>query len=342
MEQKVKVSIIMPVYNAQKYLQKCLDAIAAQTMQDYEVILVNDGSTDRSLELMEAFAAKHNGRVRILNKQNARQAAARNDGLKLACGEYIAFVDSDDYMEPDYLERLYQAAKEQDSDCVICGYTMVDDKGGVIRRVKLCEEPVVPYGRAGMFVVWCRLLRRSFLLEHQFEFQEGGKIYEDVPYTIAAKFMSKNPVTIGYEGYAYVQHAGSTMSSGTVSSEKFPFEKMTQAVKQSLQHIEANREGLTKEEQKDKKDRLEFEILHFFAGFFFRYCRKAQTKEIKILVNYARKLIKENFPRYYRNPYVGIFCNYTQPLLDRAAVRMLVWTNRMGCLELFAKLVTRI
>lgn len=341
MEQKVKVSIIIPVYNAEGYLGRCLNAIAKQTLQEYEVILVNDGSTDGSLGIMEAFAAKQDGRVKILNKENARQAAARNDGLKLAGGEYIAFMDSDDYMKPDYLETLYRAATEHDSDCVICGYSMVDEKGKVIRRVKLCGE-TVPYGRAGMFVVWCRLLRRSFLEEHQFEFQEGGKIYEDAPYTIATKFMGRNPITIGYEGYAYVQHAGSTMSLGTVKSEKFPYEKMTQAIEQSLQYIEDNRDCLTKEEQADKRDRLEFEVLHFFAGFFFRYCRKAETREIQLLTDYAGKMIKKHFPKYYKNPYVGIFCNKGQPFVDRAAVRMLVWTNRLGCLGAFTKLVTRI
>lgn len=342
MERKVKISIIIPVYNAEGYLQKCLDSIARQTLQEYEVILVNDGSTDGSLGVMEAFASEQDGRVKILNKENARQAAARNDGLKLAVGEYVAFADSDDYMEPDYLQTLYEAAVEQDSDCVICGYSMVSDKGEVIRHVKLCQDKVVPYGRAGMFVVWCRLLRRSFLEEHQFSFQEGGKIYEDVPYAIATKFMGRNPVAIGYEGYAYVQHVGSTMSSGTVSSEKFPFEKMTQSIEQSLRYIEDNRDCLTREEQADKRDRLEFEVLHFFAGFFFRYCRKANKREIGILVEYAQKVIREHFPRYYRNPYVGIFCNKEQPFVDRAAVRMLVWTNRIGCLGMFAKLVTRV
>lgn len=350
MENVIKISIIIPIYNAEKYLKKCLDSIAAQTMKNFEVVLINDGSQDGSQKIIDEFAASGICRVECKQKENAGQAAARNDGLAMATGEYVAFMDSDDYLESDYLERLYQAAKKYDSESVTCGYSMVDDKGKLIRKVQLSENGAIPYGRAGMYVVWCRLYKREFLIKNGFAFQTGGKIYEDVPYSIAAKFLSRNPVVIDYEGYYYVQHPGSTMSSGTVKSGRFPFEKMTEAVELSLKAAEgANAQtvmtgagqAVPSEMDMDKKNRLEFEVLHFFAGFFFRYCRKADKKDIDVLVNYARELIQTYFPKYYKNPLVGICRNKQQPFVDRVAVRMLVWTNRLGLLGTFVKLVTR-
>lgn len=342
MENSIKISMIIPVYNAEKYLEKCLDSIAQQTMKNFELVLVNDGSKDSSQEIIDAFIEKNNNQIEKNNdqggirniqckvKENAGQAAARNDGLAMAQGEYIAFMDSDDYIEPDYLETLYKAAIKYDSEAVTCGYSMVDDKGNLIRKIQLSENGAIPYGRAGMYVVWCRLYKREFLVKNGFAFQEGGKIYEDVPYSLAAKFQSKNPIVIDYEGYYYVQRPGSTMSSGAVKSSRFPYEKMTEAVEISLNASQ------------EEKDRLEFEVLHFFAGFFFRYCRKASKEDIDVLVKYATELIDQYFPKYYKNPYVGIFRNKQQPFVDRAAVRVFVWAKRLGMLKLFVKLVTRL
>ncbi len=374
MKSSVKISIIIPVYNAEKYLTKCLDSIAQQTMKDFELVLINDGSTDSSQQIIDKFIEKNNNQIeqnnaqgqgRISNiqckiKENAGQAAARNDGLVMANGEYIAFMDSDDYIEPDYLETLYKAAVEHDSEAVTCGYTMVDDRGNVIRKITLSEHGAVAYGRAGMYVVWCRLYKREFLVKNHFAFQEGGKIYEDVPYSLAAKFLSKNPIVIDYEGYYYVQRPGSTMSSGSVKSSRFPYEKMTEAVENSLKCISAadhtietgnkkdngsmvkSKKGIAFENAVDVRNRLEFEVLHFFAGFLFRYCRKADKQDINVLVKYASELIDKYFPKYYKNSYVGILKNKQQPLIDKVAVRVLVWTKRFGLLGFFTKLVTRI
>lgn len=341
MEDNLKISMIIPVYNAEKYLQKCLDSIAAQTMRDFELVLINDGSRDNSQNIIDKFIEQNNsdgqGKIRNIQckiKENAGQAAARNDGLAMAKGEYIAFMDSDDYIEPDYLETLYNAAEKYDSEAVTCGYSMVDENGRLIRRIRLSEQGAQPYGRAGMYVVWCRLYKREFLLRNHFAFQEGGKIYEDVPYSLAAKFQAKNPVVIDYEGYYYVQRSGSTMSSGSVKSSRFPYEKMTEAVVQSIEAVRSK--------ENDIKDRLEFEVLHFFTGFFFRYCRKADRRDIDELVGYASDLIDTYFPEYYQNSYVGIFRNRQQPFVDRAAVRVFVLAKRLGMLEFAVRTVTRL
>lgn len=114
----IKVSVIVPIYNAEKYLEQCLDSIVNQTLKDIEIILIDDGSTDRSAEICKKYLDDE--RVVYFRKENEGLAAARDDGMKLAKGEYIGFVDSDDWVERDMYEKMYTAAKSNDSDIVFC------------------------------------------------------------------------------------------------------------------------------------------------------------------------------------------------------------------------------
>lgn len=116
-----KISIIIPVYNVEKYLPKCLESVIKQTLTDIEIICVNDGSTDNSSNILSEYA-KNDNRIKIINQNNMGVSEARNYGLKVAVGEFIAFLDSDDYLALDFCEKLYKRAIETDSDIVVCEY----------------------------------------------------------------------------------------------------------------------------------------------------------------------------------------------------------------------------
>ena len=116
----IKVSVIVPIYNAEKYLRECLDSIVNQTLKEIEIILIDDGSTDGSAEICQEYL--HDSRVSYYRKENEGLAAARDDGMQRATGEYIGFVDSDDWLEPDMYEKMYQAGKSIDADIVYCDY----------------------------------------------------------------------------------------------------------------------------------------------------------------------------------------------------------------------------
>lgn len=118
-----KISIITPVYNVEKYLEKNIESILGQTFRDYEFIIVNDGSTDSSGEIAEKYAKKDN-RIKVINKENGGAPSARNEGIKIAKGDYLYFPDSDDWLEKDYLENLYDAAVRTNVDLVITGFKM--------------------------------------------------------------------------------------------------------------------------------------------------------------------------------------------------------------------------
>jgi glycosyltransferase involved in cell wall biosynthesis len=117
----VQISVIVPVYNAEQYLKKCVSSISNQTMKNIEVILVNDGSTDESGKLCDEFAAS-DSRVKVIHKTNEGASSARNTGMAAALGEYIGFVDADDWIEQDMYEVMFSNAKEYDSDAVFCNY----------------------------------------------------------------------------------------------------------------------------------------------------------------------------------------------------------------------------
>ncbi len=136
----VKVSVIVPIFNAAQYLEQCLDSIVNQTLKEIEIILIDDGSTDNSAEICKSCLS--DSRVTYYHKENEGLAAARDDGMKLAKGEYIGFVDSDDWIEPDMYEKMYTAAKSNDSDVVFCN-CIQNENGYRFSR----EIPVGAYDR---------------------------------------------------------------------------------------------------------------------------------------------------------------------------------------------------
>ncbi|HCR44446.1 MAG TPA: glycosyl transferase family 2, partial [Ruminococcaceae bacterium] len=115
------ISVIIPVYNVEKYVGKCLSSLVEQTYRDFEVIAVNDGSTDNSLDILRHFEARY-GFIKVINQENRGMSQSRNRALKEARGKYIALVDSDDYVAPTYLEELYSACAENDADISCCYY----------------------------------------------------------------------------------------------------------------------------------------------------------------------------------------------------------------------------
>ena len=115
-----KISVIIPVYNVERFLKKCLESVINQTLSDLEIICINDGSTDKSLSILNSFAQKDN-RIIVINQDNQGQSCARNAGLSIATGKYIGFVDSDDWIDLDFYEKLYKAAKKYDADIAAAG-----------------------------------------------------------------------------------------------------------------------------------------------------------------------------------------------------------------------------
>ena len=185
------ISIIIPVYNVEKYLSRCLDTVLAQSFEgDLEIICVNDGSTDASPEILQAYA-KFDQRIRIINKENGGLSSARNVGISAANGEYILFVDSDDWISTNTVEVLYKNAVENNSDVVLFGYVKAnsDLSPKTFMGVPECQQfgvfnaDSVPESMLKLFPVsvWSKFYKADFLEGNNITFYENI-IYEDVPF----------------------------------------------------------------------------------------------------------------------------------------------------------------
>lgn len=198
-----KVSVIIPVYNVEKYLRQCLDSVVGQTLQDIEIICVNDSSTDGSLAILEEYAAK-DSRIQVVTQPNGGAGAARNNGLRRAKGKYLSFLDSDDFFELNMLEEAYQFAEEDQADFVIYKsdqYHTEEDKfvdvNWVVRESEIPPYHPFNYRQLTMNVfkvyvgwAWDKLYRRDFVEKHQLTFQEQ-RTTNDMLFVFSALVLAK-------------------------------------------------------------------------------------------------------------------------------------------------------
>ena len=176
-----KVSVIVPFYNVEGYIEKCLETLVNQTLDQIEIILVNDGSKDRSIDIVKRFIEQYPNKIVYVEKENGGLSDARNFGMKYAKGEYIAFLDSDDYVEKDMYENMYELAKKEDSDLVECDFIWEYpnkkkiDVGKYYNGKKEMLEKI-------RVVAWNKLIKREILEKSNIEFPKGYR-YEDVEFT---------------------------------------------------------------------------------------------------------------------------------------------------------------
>ncbi|MBD5401502.1 glycosyltransferase [bacterium] len=208
MSENIKVSVIVPVYNVSKYLSRCLDSLVNQTEKNIEIICVNDGSTDNSAEILEEYAKK-DSRIVVLTQENAGLSAARNTGMEVVRGEYIGFVDSDDWVDLDFYEKLYDAAKRNDCDIAVADFIRQHPKNKKI-RLHLTEEKVYEKAEDKYLIcrtfregcVWNKIYRTEFLKSIDLKFVVG-MYYEDRDFTARSLFYSKKLVTVPNTYYDY-------------------------------------------------------------------------------------------------------------------------------------------
>lgn len=213
----IKISIIIPVYNSAKYLRKCLNSIINQTFDNIEIICINDGSTDNSLSIINEYA-KIDSRIKVYTIENKGVSAARNYGILVATGEYIGFVDSDDWIDKDFYEKLYDAIKSEHADIAVGEIKRVNKfwqnyhlkingkhvTENINEKVKLCNMPDKCY-------VWNKLYKSEMLKNSDIRFEEGI-IYEDILFTLQILNYSKKLVTVPGTLYYYLRHTNSLVT----------------------------------------------------------------------------------------------------------------------------------
>ena len=196
---EIKVSVVVPIYNASDYLRPALDSVLQQTLSDIEIICVDDGSTDSSLDIIKEYLER-DSRIRIITETNAGPAHARNNGMRRARGEYIAFLDADDFLEPTFLESLYEIAKRDNLDIAISRYDVYNTKKSTFELTSEAEySAIFADGKVSskseypdeilmstIGSAWNKLFRRSFVENMGLQFLADVRMYEDVYFVVTA------------------------------------------------------------------------------------------------------------------------------------------------------------
>ena len=208
----MKVSVIVPVYNTEKYLKNCIDSLLKQNFEDYEIIVINDLSPGNAEEIIKSYNDKKI--VYIKNKTNKGIGYNRNLGIKKAKGEYVCFIDSDDYVKEDFISKMYNYSKENNLDLCVCDYVNVDEEGNKLKEFNLSDFCITNYEENNKILCeinlapWNKLYKKDMLVKNKIEFSETLK-YEDLSFVALSIKNSKKIGKINEQLNYYTIHKNS-------------------------------------------------------------------------------------------------------------------------------------
>lgn len=215
--QDIKVSVIVPIYNTEKFLRKCIESIVNQTLEEIEIILINDGSTDNSHIICEEYSRKYPEKIRYINNKNIGCSATRNLGISLAKGEYITFVDSDDYIEREMYKEMYEKVKAEEAEIIISGvkYIKIPEKIERIVTPQIFSKNISEYlkERNKTAFCWNKLFKRSLILQKNIKFPENTHNTEDLVFSFKAIVNSKKNCYLEKSYYNYIHHGSNSIFS---------------------------------------------------------------------------------------------------------------------------------
>lgn len=293
-----RVSIVVPFYNSEDTLPACLDGLRKQTLEDIEIILVDDGSEDDSLAVARAFAESYEGTCVVLHQENRGPSAARNKGLEVAAGEFVAFVDSDDEVDPTMYEKMIASADKHDSDIVSCGRVAIDKATGEVIKEQIPAYDVLSGSLAQcpdivkrVGPLMCdKMFRRSIISGYSIRFDEDIWHAEDFLFCSRFKLYVKAVSAVGEALYRYKIGDSTSLSGGNARVMDIPIacERVADLYR-----------------EKGVLDVVERKLLFVFAGYYLRKgC--ALLRCPSLLRKYKRKFKKILFAGF-RLRWVPIF-----------------------------------
>lgn len=298
----VDVSIIVPVYNVERYLKRCVESLLNQTYKNIEIILINDASPDNSIMIMKDYEEKYPDIIRcIYLKENVRQGGARNRGLKIAQGRFVCFVDSDDWVDSDYIEKLYNKACSSNSDIVYCNYKLVDDSEREDIRSDFYEQQIgeqtllkrkMSFLLTGTGPCWC-IIKKDILIDNNLWFPER-MLYEDMAICPLFAQYAKKMDYVEDAYYYYYQRENSVIHY----------------VDAEFQEDEAKAIEYLYNECEERKINLEMpvELEAVFTKYYYAWGMNAcffgkySTPPQQFIVSLV-ECLHNKYPKYYCNPY---------------------------------------
>ena len=286
----IKVSVIIPCYNSENYLDRCLGNLLDTKFKDFEIICVNDGSKDNTLKKLQEYAKKHSNIV-VIDQKNQGQAVARNNAIKKAKGEYISFVDSDDFTDSTMLEKMYNIAKEQESDLVYCDYYEYYGKDNLKLWTNNKSEDQYKNAFLANFAPWGKLYKTDFFKKNKFQFLPG-KLFEDIAVVPVIAATAHNPIHLEEPLYFYNMENDSSIRRKTYNKK--------------LEDIIFVADYLYEElKNRDLLDKYKSEIEYLYLDSILKggVLRFASFKEGVVNIPILREKILTKFPRILKNEY---------------------------------------
>ena len=326
-----EISVIVPVYNAELYLKPMLDSVLQQSFKNFELIIINDGSTDGSQDIIDQYQKK-DSRIKAYQQENQGQSAARNNALQYVKGKFTAFLDADDVIAENYLESLYHACNGI-KDISLCSYQKFSSQTGEIILRRRTEDWNVSFGKNGYFHVFqyspcARLTRTEFIKKYDLRFGVGEQL-EDGPYCMAAGILANDVAIVNDILYFYRVHESSTMGNVREGRKipKVPYKSLEAAINLVLQNTE----------EKTKRQILEYCSIKIMAGWLTNMYKNCSLAVHKDICAYCYRIIGQYFKDLYSNPFLKMKTGKNKlPFSHRFAVVLFVLAYRFRVLSIYS------
>lgn len=318
-----KISIIIPIYNAGETIDKCVESILRNDYADCEIILINDGSTDDSWKILEGYGEKYPDRMRIFNQENQGVAKTRNFGISLATAEYVIFIDCDDWIENDYLEKFVTEIETKNLDMVIGGYRRVTEKKVLYEmRLKRTE-----WSKYMTMAPWAKIYRKAFLADNEIEFLDNN-IGEDVYFNLQAISLTEKISIIDYAGYNWFYNEQSVSNSKQKSiKSKLNVLFLLDACYDKLKEI-----GVVDREE------IEFYFTRYIVWYLLFAGQKSSYEEINSELIRTFRWLSEKFPKFQKNKNISLFNPKGEILKNRLAVYVFILLYRLKLIKIFLRI----
>ncbi len=304
-----KVTVVIPVYNSEKYIARCIDSVINQTYQDFEIQIINDGSKDKSQEIIDSYTKKYPDKIISIEQENKGVAKTRNEAIKRSKSKYIMFLDNDDYLDRDYIEKYVNEIEKEELDVVIGGYKRPDENGNIVKTLKLQDKE---WCKFMIMTPWAKIFKRQYLIDNDINFLVNN-IGEDNYFNFKAMLLTDKIKILDYIGYNWFFNNSSVSNTRQKNIKQIDIYKF----------LNSSYNMLESEKLLDKHYKIIETVFTQYIIWIISYSTKGLTyKELGEEYDKIFNWLEERFPKYKRNDMIS----YTKPLGETFRSRFLMET----------------
>lgn len=312
------VSIIVPAYNCEGYLDRCLESLMTQSSSlSYEVICIDDASTDSTGSILERQVQRYPDLIKMLrNDQNLGNGPSKDRAIKVAQGDYLMFVDSDDYVKDDYIDRFHSAMQDSSCDIIIGGFIQTNGQ-----QERTCLLPHSDWTMLGFSAPWGKIFRRSFVIENGLEFSDY-RLGEDMFFSLNAFAAHANCQVIDYAGYYYYENPTS------ITREKKQDRQLERSISSMYARFLQGASYTSLDET--RRQMVEYSYIADMLSTILLFSKGCGAQAMAQKHRFFKNDLKAKFPHYRNNPHLGFFKPKGQRLKTRIGVGAFNMLDRLG------------